>query len=118
MEEKKLMPAPIDNKNVCEDFTDVFHCNDYVEHSVNRVVKQAFWDDGNLWVVAYRFGFNWFHVHLVQEGRDWKSSARRMKDAILSLNESENIMVEVLGDVEQDMRDFFRCTFWFKPEEE
>lgn len=116
MEEKKLIPAPIDNKNVCEDFTDVFHFGDFVEHSANRVIKQAFWEDGNLWVVAYRFGFNWFHIHLVQEGRNWKASAQRVKNGILSLNDSQNIMVEILGDVEQDMKDFYRCTFWFKPE--
>lgn len=118
MRRKELIPAPIDNKNILEDFTEVFHQDDCIETRHQGVVKQAYWDDGNLWVVAYCFGANWFHVRLVQEGQLWRVSARRMRNAILSLNESPGIMVECRGDAENYRDDFFRCEFYFKTEEE
>lgn len=118
MKVRKLIPAPIDNKNVLEDFTYVLHADEYIETRRDGVVKQAYWDDGNLWVVVYQFARNWFHVHLIQEGRNWQASARRMKDGIESLEQSEGITVTIHGDVEVDMKDFYRCTLWFKPEEE
>ena len=37
MEEKNLTPAPIDNKNIVEDFTDDFHNGEFVEQVQGRV---------------------------------------------------------------------------------
>lgn len=65
MEEKKLIPAPIDNKNIVEDFTDDFHFGEFVEHVENRVHRQAFWICGALCVISYEFGNNWFDFQFV-----------------------------------------------------
>ena len=65
MEEKKLIPAPIDNKNILEDFTDDFHFGEFVEHVENGVHRQAFWVSGALCVMSYEFGNNWFDFQFV-----------------------------------------------------
>ena len=52
-ENKELVPAPIDNKNVLEDFADAF-C-DICEQSWTADMH-TFWRDGCLYVVEYKFG--------------------------------------------------------------
>ena len=66
MIEKELIPAPIDNKNIVEDFTDDFHFGEFVESVENGVHRQAFWKCGALCVISYEFGNNWFDFQFVQ----------------------------------------------------
>lgn len=113
--EKKLIPAPIDNKNVLEDFTDVLHNSEYTEWRSNGLVKQAFWDGGNLWVVSYRFGCNVFMVNLVQQDADYMQSKIRVREQIEELNQSQGILVEYRSGI-CDAEPTYKCALWFKPE--
>lgn len=89
MEEKKLIPAPIDNKNIMEDFTDDFHEGDFVEHVENRVHRQAFWKCGALCVISYEFGNNWFDIQFVSstEQQEW-AAAGELAVVMLALREN------------------------------
>lgn len=89
MEEKKLIPAPIDNKNIMEDFTDDFHEGDFVEHVENRVHRQAFWKCGALCVISYEFGNNWFDIQFVlSTERQAKAAAGELAVVMLALREN------------------------------
>lgn len=55
-----LTPAPIDNKNVMEEFADLFHHDSYMEHRERHTRHQAFWCEGVLVVLSYEYGNNWF----------------------------------------------------------
>lgn len=48
MGKKQLTPAPIDNKNICTDFADVFHGGEYVEQVIDGRHEQLFFLMGSL----------------------------------------------------------------------
>ena len=58
----KLIQAPIDNKNILEDFTDIFHSGDYVESRDDDFVKQVYFIDNKLFEINYRYGLNGFCI--------------------------------------------------------
>ena len=85
MKEKELIPAPIDNKNIVEDFTDDFHFGEFVETVENRVHRQAFWKCGALCVISYEFGNNWFDLQFVQAtGQQAKAAAKEIVGVMLA----------------------------------
>lgn len=58
----KLIEAPIDNKNILEDFTDIFHSGNYVESRNDDFVKQVYFIDKKLFEISYRYGLNAFGI--------------------------------------------------------
>ena len=78
---QELIPAPIDNKNVMTDFTEVFHNGDCLSISKpigNLVhvkhVYEWFVVENCLCCVEYVFGLQWFRVYVqnssTEENRD------------------------------------------------
>ena len=68
--ETKLVRFPIDNKNILEDFTEVFHHEDCVEFRHKGLVKQAFYFQGLLCEVSYLFGSAKFFVVCTEKVSD------------------------------------------------
>lgn len=66
METKNLIPAPIDNKNIMEWFTESFHDNDCIESLNDKVIVQVFFYEGCLCEISYRFGQNWFKFRIIE----------------------------------------------------
>ena len=60
------MKAPIDNKNVLEDFTEIFHNGEYIENVENHITYQIFFKCGCLCEISYRFGQNWFKIRYLE----------------------------------------------------
>ena len=83
--DKKLTKAPIDNKNVCEDFTDVFHNGDFVECVEQGVHKQLFYLDGIPCEVRYFFGENIFRLEFNCD-MSKMSIIRKVREALNDLN--------------------------------
>lgn len=84
MEKKDLTPAPIDNRNVLEDFADEmqYFAGDGTEE------KKTFWFDHCLYVIDYVFGTNQGEIYPLY-GEPKTSSLKRLK-AMLddAINES------------------------------
>ena len=88
MEDKKLIPAPIDNKNILEDFSDDFHEGRYVETVENGIHKQAFWKCGVLCVLTYEFGNNWFDIQFFNSTDEkYRIAAKEIGLVIFSMKE-------------------------------
>lgn len=96
--ETKLVRFPIDNKNILEDFTEVFHDDECVEFRHKGLVKQAFYFKGLLCEVSYLFGSAKFFVVCTEKISD-KLRAEilsEFKTRIEGLNDEENgIRVEM-----------------------
>ena len=89
MIEKELIPAPIDNKNIVEDFTDDFHFGKFVESVENGVHRQAFWKCGALCVISYEFGNNWFDFQFVQATEQQsKAAAKEIVEVMMAYREN------------------------------
>lgn len=52
MNKMKLIPAPIDNKNIIEEFADDIS----IEFDDGRTKRETFWRNGSLYLVDYKFG--------------------------------------------------------------
>ena len=100
MSKIEWIPFPIDNKNVLEDFTDVFHGGDYVERRHNGIVRQAFYDGAALWEVCYKFGFASFELYYRGGSNTKEMYWERMRERILSLNDEENQLRVVVHEGE------------------
>lgn len=89
MKETRLIAAPIDNKNVVEDFTDDFHFGEFVETVENRVHRQAFWKCGVLCIISYEFGNNWFDFQFVNGTKEqMKRAAGEIAQVMLSYRQN------------------------------
>lgn len=71
---KELYPAPIDNKNVLTDFTEVFHSGDCLTRKgrYGNVIEYFVVEDC-LCSVSYVFGASVFHVHVhfgIEQNKD------------------------------------------------
>jgi hypothetical protein len=66
MRTKNLIPAPIDNKNVLEDFTFNFHSDLYIGTTFDHVAQQVFFMQGCLCEITYRFGQNLFKFRIIE----------------------------------------------------
>ena len=108
MEEKKLIAAPIDNKNILEDFTDDFHEGEFVETVENRVHRQAFWKCGALCVISYEFGNSWFDLQFVQATEQQAKAAAGEIAEVMSAYRENYVIKEGPGGV---------YLIYFKPED-
>ena len=89
MIEKELIPAPIDNKNIVEDFTDDFHFGEFVESVENGVHRQAFWKCGALCIISYEFGNNWFDFQFVQATEQQsRAAAKEIVEVMMAYREN------------------------------
>ena len=96
MSKTKWIPFPIDNKNVLEDFTDVFHGGDFIERRHHGIVRQAFYNGSALWEVVYRLGDNRFEVVLHENFVDKDFYKDRIRPMIMSLCDKDSLLsVEV-----------------------
>ena len=108
MEGKKLIPAPIDNKNILEDFTDDFHYGECVETVENGIHRQAFWKCGALVVLDYEFGNNWFSFQFVHTAEQQSRAAAREIAEVMSSYRENYIIKEGPGGI---------YLIYFKPED-
>lgn len=83
--------APIDNKNICEWFTEAFHSNNYIEQVEDKVTKQVFYLCECLCEVSYRFGQNWFRVRIIEGSPDnVRQCSAKIDSIIKSINDDNN----------------------------
>lgn len=61
------LKANIDNKNILEDFSNVFHDGFYVEDYTESETKQAFYVKGQLFELSYRLGENIFRIKSLEK---------------------------------------------------
>lgn len=108
MIEKELIPAPIDNKNIVEDFTDDFHNGEFVEQVQGRVRHQAFWCCGVLCVISYEFGNNWFSFQFVQGTQEQLKLAAHAIVGVMMCYRQNYVIKEGPGGV---------YLIYFKPED-
>lgn len=104
--EKKFIPAPIDNKNVLEDFADDLSGANYVECRKGGWVYRAFYEGIHLWEIMYKFGDNRFAI--TKHHYPYKEEMSAMRADILSLsNEDNGLFVRILEERENG----FLCEF-------
>lgn len=101
MNADKLTPAPIDNKNVLEDFADGFayELNDSNEE------RQTFWRDGCLFLIDYTFGTNKGVIRCLY-GTPTRKTLRDIMDGInelLSIDYVDNPIYCHLTEAEKDI---------------
>lgn len=90
MKTKILIPAPIDNKNILEDFTDNFHHDEYIQSAFDKVTQQVFFMKGCLCELMYRFGQNWFKFRIIEgDPFDVRRCSTELDDIIKAMNENE-----------------------------
>ena len=85
MSEDTLMPAPIDNKNILEDFADDI-CSDFDDGSVRR---QTFWRRSCLFLIDYVFGTHRGNIKCVYGEPTMRDIAELRKDLDKVLNNSD-----------------------------
>lgn len=110
-EYKDLVPAPIDNKNIMEDYADDVRIVCERGHC-----KETFWRDGALYVVDNNFGSNIAYVRYVY-GKKSEAIAQGIKkelEIMFAYVDRENSTV---CEVTVDGYDV-RLSFFFKTEEE
>lgn len=79
--EKKLINAPIDGKNIMDEF-DWLHDNDYTETLDDRKHRLAFYNCGLLWQLEYSYGMNTLRIYTEEIDSGSTSLNRSMSDII------------------------------------
>jgi hypothetical protein len=95
MENYKIIPFPIDNKHILEDFADAIHNGDCIESRYKGCVRQAFYDGSFLWELIYRLGDN--HFSVIRRNYDGlhDSSTINIRSRIEILNWDDEVRVKV-----------------------
>ena len=104
------IPAPIDNKNVLEDFADVFHNGDYIEQVINGVHHHLFYFEETVFELFYTFGKNSFHLESFGKIDD-QMLTYKIRAAAMSLN-GGNIHI-VYSDYYEDGKYSLSGMFFF-----
>lgn len=102
MNKRNLTPAPIDNKNILEDFADTIVC----EFDEGIAERQTFWRDRCLYLVDYAFGTNSGTVRCVY-GNPTDLDILKLKDELfryLNCEEERNTSCCELEVSEKDIR--------------
>lgn len=87
------LKANIDNKNVMEWFSEDFHGGTYIERVNDKTTYQAFYMDGCLCELSYRFGQNWFRCRIIEGSpEDVRKCSTTIEKVVMSLN-GENVKV-------------------------
>lgn len=119
-EKKNIVPMPIDNKHILEDFTDELHGGDCIELRKGRVVNQTFYFEGFLCLLYYKFGDSHFHVVFLQDlsydgneeyeydGND-EYALQKMKEKLELLSDEDNgLIIKIIDNVGRF------CCFFYK----
>lgn len=107
---KELIKAPIDNKNIVEDFTDVFHNGEFVEYTKDKFHKQLFYILDEPFELYYFFGENHFAIKALDGIKDMES-INVIRDAVKSLN-TDHVFVKYGESGKEDK--YSLCgTFYF-----
>ena len=105
------MKAPIDNKNIMEDYADDVRIVCERGHD-----KETFWRDGALFVVDNNFGSNIAYVRYVY-GKKSEAIAQSIKEELEAMFAEADKANSTVCEVTVDGYDV-RLAFFFKPEEE
>lgn len=108
--ESNLIKAPIDNKNIMEDFTDIFHGGKYAEFTDGKLHKQTFYIEGVPFEIGYHLGFNHFYVMTLGE-LDNMNPVNFIREAVKELN-TDNVFVRS-GECGEDKRYCLSGCFYF-----
>lgn len=102
--------APIDNKNILEDFADdvCYTCDD----NGNR---KTFWKHGSLFVVDYDFGSNIAYIHNVYGKKDVRT-AEEIKKELEQLENDDDDNRSTVCEINVEGFDV-KLAFFFKPDE-
>lgn len=102
--------APIDNKNILEDFADdvCYTCDD----NGNR---KTFWKHGSLFVVDYDFGSNIAYIHNVYGKKDVRT-AEEIKKELEQLENDDDDNRSTVCEITVEGFDV-KLAFFFKPDE-
>lgn len=107
---KELIKAPIDNKNIVEDFADVFHNGEFVEYAKDKFHKQLFYIGDEPFELSYYFGDSFFAIKALDGIKDM-SSINVIRDAVKSLN-TDHVFVKYGESGKEDK--YLLCgTFYF-----
>lgn len=108
--ETKLVRFPIDNKNILEDFTEVFHDEDCVEFRHKGFVKQAFYFQGLLCEVSYLFGSaKFFVVYTENISTELRAEIKsEFKTRIEGLNDEDNGIIVEMAEIENGYTGTFK----------
>lgn len=105
------MEAPIDNKNIMEDYADDVRIACERGHG-----KETFWRDGALFVVDNNYGSNIAYVRYVY-GKKSEAVAKGIKDELETMFADVDNVSSTVCEVTVDGYDV-RLAFFFKPDEE
>ena len=111
---EQLIKAPIDNKNILEDFTEVFHDGYYIEDTERdcKIVRQSFYVCGIPFELSYRFGTNMFRIESLRKANE-TLSIRKIQNDLESLK-TETIHVECVENLWSDGFYSIVAQFYFK----
>lgn len=105
---KELYPAPIDNKNVLTDFTEVFHNGDCLTRKGNRgEVIEYFVIEDCLCSVSYFFGLSIFKVRVIFGSDNNKVRANHYIQECIKQLYHDNVTQELI------VRQVRYCTYQF-----
>jgi len=112
--EKKLIPAPLDEKNVTTDFieTDIYNFGECVERIRKRTHRYVGFRDDMVLEVEYNSSDNYLHCHF---DNPEQGATLRLKEWMEQMNTDENSNVMVTTDSRSIHNVLFR--FWFKEDE-
>lgn len=107
-----LTPAPIDQKNVVSDFTDIFHNDECLVRTDMKTRHEYFIYRDCLCEVIWTYGYHRFVVHPLQGEPNLKelckSDFKRIIDEMNGINKSQGLLVKTFGEGDYG--------FYFTPE--
>lgn len=111
---ERLTPAPIDQKNVVSDFTDIFHNDECLVRTDMKTRHEYFIHRDCLCEVVWTYGYHRFSVHPLHGDPKMKDFCRtdfkKMIDEMNGINKSQGLFVKTLDE---------GCYgFYFTPEDE
>lgn len=117
---KVLYKAPIDNKNVLTDFTEVFHNGDCLSVTIpvgtngTTHTYEYFVVENCLCCVSYVFGLNWFRVEVQQHSspENYEKAKRHIEQCIENLYH-DNVLQELIVKKDCGPGIFKDCTYEF-----
>lgn len=96
IKEPVLYDFPIDNKHLCEDFTDDFHHGQYTEHmDESKNIWQSFWRCGALCTLSYHYGMNWAKLEVLTGTKQQRNAALAEFEEIIN-GYREHLTVKVV----------------------
>lgn len=107
MNREQLTLAPIDNKNILEDFADEFA----IELDDGNNERQTFWKDGCLFLINYKFGSNKGFIQCLY-GSPTRDTLHDIKSSIDGLLEGIDDFNRVYCQLVEDGKDIHFAFYW------